>query len=74
MRLSLKLLLGSPPLVDGLITVSIRHRVLDRSAVQWTFRNIMRTIKLDHAPGGRRPRINDMRHTFATKVLEKNPE
>ena len=59
---------------DPHLFVSIRHRVLDRSAVQWTFRNILRTIKLDHAPGGRRPRIHDMRHTFATKVLEKSPE
>lgn len=54
--------------------VSIRGRVLDRSSVQWTFRRILRTIGLDPAPNGRRPRIHDMRHTFATRVLEKSPE
>jgi len=54
--------------------VSIRGRVLDRSSVQWTFRRILQTIGLDPAPSGRRPRIHDMRHSFATRVLEKSPE
>ena len=59
---------------DQHLFVSIRGKVLDRSAVQWTFRNILQTIGLDPAPSGRRPRIHDMRHTFATRVLEKSPE
>ena len=54
--------------------VSIRGQILDRSSVHWTFRRILQTIGLDPAPSGRRPRIHDMRHGFAIRVLEKSPE
>ncbi len=54
--------------------VSIRGKILDRSSVQWTFRRILAAIGLDPAPSGQRPRIHDMRHTYAVRVLEQSPE
>jgi len=54
--------------------VSIRGNILDRSSVQWTFRRILAAIGLDTASSGRRPRIHDMRHTYAVRVLEQSPE
>ncbi len=54
--------------------VSLRGRVLARTTVQWTFRGILKTIGLDPPPNGRRPRINDIRHTFAVRALEACPE
>lgn len=59
---------------DNHIFVNIRGSVLDRSAVQWTFRRILKTIGLDPAPDGRRPRIHDLRHHFACSALEACPE
>jgi len=59
---------------DPHLFISIRDRVLHRSAVQWTFRRILKSIGLDPPPSGRRPRIHDARHTFAVRVLEKSPE
>lgn len=54
--------------------ISIRGKPLDRSSVQWTFRRILSAISLDPSPRGRRPRIHDMRHTYAVKALEQSPE
>lgn len=59
---------------DNHIFVSMRGKVLDRSAAQWTFREILKTIGLDPAPDGRRPRIHDLRHSFACCALEASPE
>ncbi len=60
---------GNPHLFN-----SIRGKPLDRSSVQWTFRRILAAINLDPAPNGKRPRIHDMRHTYAVRVLEQSPE
>ncbi|MCP5070948.1 MAG: tyrosine-type recombinase/integrase [bacterium] len=54
--------------------VSVRGRTLDRSSVQWTFIRLLKTIGIDAAPKGRRPRIHDARHTFAVAVLQESPE
>lgn len=59
---------------DDHLFVSLRGKVLDRSGVQWTFRNLLKTIGLDSGPGKRRPRIHDLRHTFAVRALEACPE
>jgi integrase len=59
---------------DNHIFISLRGKVLDRSAVQWTFRRIFKTIELDPAPDGRRPRIHDLRHSYACRALEASPE
>ncbi len=59
---------------DDHVFISLRRSGLRRSGVQWTFRNILKTIGLDPAPNGRRPRIHDIRHTFAVRALETCPE
>lgn len=59
---------------DPHLFISIRGRGLARSAVQWTFRQLLRSIGLDPPPRGPRPRIHDARHTFAVRVLEQSPE
>jgi len=59
---------------DNHVFVSLRGRVLHRSAVQWTFLRILESIDLGLAPDGRRPRIHDLRHTYACRALESSPE
>jgi integrase len=54
--------------------ISVRGRVLDRSSVGWVFRRLLKTIGLNPGRGGRRPRIHDLRHGFATRALETCPE
>jgi integrase/recombinase XerD len=56
------------------IFVGIYGKALKRSAVQWTFRSILKSIGLDHPSKERRPRIHDARHTFACRALEACPE
>lgn len=58
---------------DDHIFVSLRERVLDRSAVTWTFLRILKDLGLNPPPNGRRPRIHDLRHTFACRSLESCP-
>jgi len=49
---------------------SVRRRVLCPSTVNYTFRCLLR--RADVAPGRKhQPRIHDLRHTFATRVLEQ---
>lgn len=53
--------------------ISVRGRCLDKSSVSWVFRRLLKSIGL--APSnGRRPRIHDLRHSFATRALETSPE
>ena len=54
--------------------ISVRGRRLDRSSVGWVFRRLLKTIGLNPGQHGRRPRIHDLRHTFATRALETCPE
>jgi len=54
--------------------ISVRGQPLDRSSVSWVFRRLLKTIELDPGQRGRRPRIHDLRHTFATRALETSPE
>lgn len=49
---------------------SVGHQALCPSTVNYTFRCLLRQAGI--APGRqRRPRIHDLRHTFATRVLER---
>jgi integrase/recombinase XerD len=49
---------------------SVQHRALCPGTVNGTFRCLLRRANI--APGRkRRPRIHDLRHTFATRVLEQ---
>ena len=59
---------------DDHIFVSLRGRKLSYNAIDWTFRNLLKTTGLDRGRGGRRPRIQDLRNTFAVRALETCPE
>ncbi len=49
---------------------SVQHRALCPSTVNYTFRCLLQRANI--APGrSRRPRIHDLRHTFATRALEQ---
>jgi integrase/recombinase XerD len=49
---------------------SVQHRALCSSTVNYTFRCLLRRAGI--APDrAKRPRIHDLRHTFATRVLEQ---
>ncbi|MCX8256358.1 putative integrase/recombinase y4rB (plasmid) [Beijerinckiaceae bacterium RH AL1] len=49
---------------------SVQHRALCPSTVNYTFRCALRRAKI--APDrSRQPRVHDLRHTFATRVLEQ---
>src|SRR6266850_3949456 len=41
--------------------------------VQSTFKTLIRTAGLWPAPNGRRPRLHDLRHTFAVRALQASP-
>jgi len=59
---------------DDHIFVSLRGRKLSYNAIDWTFRDLLKTTDLDQGRGGRRPRIQDLRNTFAVRALEACPE
>ncbi len=52
--------------------INLRRRRLDRKDVEGVFRQIVRDADLDR-PGPHQPRLHDMRHTFAVRVLESAP-
>jgi len=54
--------------------VSVRGRVLDNSSVGEVFRRLLQTVGLPQPAGARRPRIHDIRHSFACRALESCPE
>jgi integrase/recombinase XerD len=54
--------------------ISVRGQPLDRYSVGWVFRRLLKSIGLYPGQQGRRPRIHDLRHTFATRALETSPE
>jgi integrase len=56
------------------IFISLRGRRMSRQAIQPTFRQLLKKIGLDSHSGGHRPRIHDIRHTFAVRALEACPE
>jgi len=59
---------------DDHLFVSLRGRGLGRNTVFNTFDELRRRIGLDRGRGGRRPRVHDIRHTFAVRALEACPE
>jgi len=56
------------------VFVSLQGRSLSRSAIAETFEKLRKTIGLDRRPGGHRPRIHDLRHSFAVRALETCPQ
>lgn len=58
---------------QNFLFISVRGRYLDKSSVGWVYRRLLKSIGL--APrNGRRPRIHDLRHSFATRALGTSPE
>lgn len=55
------------------VFVGSRGRPLQYQAVHSTFKTLLRTAGLRPAPNGRRPRLHDLRHTFAVRALQVSP-
>jgi integrase len=55
------------------VFVGSRGRPLQYQAVQSTFKTLLGTADLWPAPNGRRPRLHDLRHTFAVRALQASP-
>ncbi len=51
-----------------------RGRPLGRLTVYSTFRRLLRQIELEVGSRRRRPRIHDLRHSFAVRALEAGPQ
>jgi integrase/recombinase XerD len=54
--------------------VSLRGRKLSRTAVVETFHQVLKSLGIPETPGRPRPRLMDLRHTFAVRALETCPE
>jgi len=59
---------------DDHVFVSLRGRQLSRNAVFEAFDKLRKTVGLDEGRGPRRPRIHDLRFSFAVRALETCPE
>ena len=59
---------------DDHVFVSLPGRRLSHSATIGAFSELRKTTGLDRGRGGRRPRIHDLRFTFAVRALENCPE
>jgi integrase len=59
---------------DDHVFVSLLGRRLSRNAIAETFAKLLKTTGLDRGRGGRRPRIHDLRFSFAVRALETYPE
>ena len=55
------------------VFVGSRGRPLQYQAVQSTFKTLLRAAGLWPMPNGRRPRLHDLRHTFAVRALQASP-
>lgn len=60
------------PVLDDHVFVSAGNRRIASSTVNYTFRRVLRLAGITSART-RRPRIHDLRHTFATRALEQCP-
>jgi integrase len=59
---------------DNHLFVSLQGKGLSYSTVHGVFRELLKTINLDSDSARRRPRIHDLRHTFAVRALEACPK
>jgi integrase/recombinase XerD len=53
---------------------SRRHGPLSRTVVTQTFHQVLTAAGIPQTSGRRRPRLIDLRHTFAVRTLEEGPE
>ncbi len=56
---------------DDHLFLSAANRRLTPGSVRHTFRGVLRTAGIRRASQARQPRIHDLRHTFATRALER---
>jgi integrase len=61
------------PSGDDHVFIGERGRPLPYHAVQSTFLTLLRRAGLWSVPGSHRPRLHDLRHTFATRALQASP-
>ncbi|HEY5869883.1 MAG TPA: tyrosine-type recombinase/integrase [Candidatus Tectomicrobia bacterium] len=76
-RVALEHYLAQRRCVAGLeahLFVSRRHGPLSRTVVTQTFHQALTAAGIPFTPGRRRPRLIDLRHTFAVRTLEEGPE
>ena len=59
---------------DDHVFVSNNGRALNRQTIYSTFLRLLKSSGLLSADGDRRPRIHDLRHSFAVRALEACPE
>ncbi len=59
---------------DPHLFVTRRHGKLSRTVVTQTFHQVLKAASIPHESGRRRPRLIDLRHTFAVRSLEQAPE
>ncbi len=58
------------PAADDHLFLSVKNKPFRPGVFEWTFRSLR--FKANIAPGrARQPRIHDLRHTFATRALER---
>lgn len=59
---------------DPHLFVTRRHGKLSYTVVNQTFRQVLKAAGIPREPGRCRPRLIDLRHTFAVRSLEQAPE
>jgi len=59
---------------DDHLFISGRHRALCTKVVRETFYQLLTSVGIPHAQGRPRPRLMDLRHTYATTVLAAGPD
>jgi integrase len=60
--------------LDLHLFVSRRGGPLSRTVITQTFHRVLTAAGIPQVPGRRRPRLIDLRHTFAVRALEASPE
>lgn len=58
---------------DDAFFVSRRRRALSRHSALMTFRRVAEAAGVGRDASGKRPRLHDLRHTFAVRALERCP-
>jgi integrase/recombinase XerD len=60
--------------LDPHLFVTRRHGQLSRTVVTQTFHQVLKAAGIPREVGRARPRLMDLRHTFAVRALERSPE
>jgi integrase/recombinase XerD len=60
--------------LDAHLFVTRRGGPLSRTVITQTFHQVLTAAGIPHGSGQRRPRLIDLRHTFAVRALEASPE